>query len=201
MKLFELRQLPKSSNASELEKFIRDNVKLKYGVWFDQPSKVWTRGDGSRYKDAPYLKFGDNKDAQAAWKFLTSLNHTEVTVAGPFGSSRSEGIMVDDRIFIDPKSGNRIEVYSKQTVQRSPVYHLVDDGDSTLFWMLGHLLKTGKKVASNLKSGKLKFTKNISSLDDRTITFDDGSLLTLPIAADQLYTIKTIDGVPTLVNK
>lgn len=186
---------PVSRMANELE----TELKLKY-VYSSQPRRVWTRGDGRRYRDPAYLQFASAADAAAAMQHMLSKDHAEIILTGPFGSSRRPAVLVGGKVLIDAPGERRIYVYSKSTIERSPVMG-IEHGESHLMRILIKAIANGKKVAINVKRGRSTVRGIITAATDRELTIDGGSKFAVPPLVDKLYTIRTIDGIPTFTNK
>ena len=199
MRLDEVAKLPSGLNIYGVKKLIQDALPDVHHILSRSPSRMWTRGDGIRYKEPPYLEFFFEADCDKVWAFLSSIQHQSVTVIGPHGSTKNQGILIGGYVFVKGKL--HILMHSKQTILRSPVYHFAHDDENNVLWMLNHLVKSGKPVRAAIKTGKVSITGDIVGIDGRELQFADGKTFLMPFESAILYTIKTKDGVPTLVKK
>jgi len=170
------------------------------------PTRVWTRGDGYRYRDHPYIEFASKADAEKVWKFLLSQKHQPVKFAGPFASNRTEGILIGNNVFV--KAFNvQMQVIPKSKIDRSPVMHFIaDEDEDVLFWMIEKRLKDGKPINIDIKMGRQHHKGKIAALNTRSrvASYDaeDGdNTVFFPVTKMHELTIKTVDGVPTVVKK
>ena len=217
--LAEAGQLPKAEKAQRKEnapylflqaliKFLKQKDASIKPTSSSVPSRVWTRGDGRRYKDTPYIEFYDEADLDKAWKILTSMNHKEVIITGPFGSDKNKGIQIDDRAFIKGAYEHRLYVSHVPGLKRSSVMGIQDvedDSDELFLSIISDKLEGGIPLNVNVKLGKEKLVGKAKSLEDRMLTIqpkDSSSLpgANLPHGLSKLYTIKKIDGIDTIVN-
>lgn len=190
-----------------LASMIREKEPLIGNIYTSVPSQVWTRGDGLRHKDPPFLEFRSAKEAQMAWGVLTSLPHQEVVIAGPLGSDRSDGITIDNRVFVNGSTkwqhSTRIYVYSKSGINASKVMRFIHNDADLLIDIIAAKLSGGRPLNINVSFKKNKLKGRVKSLEGRMLTIDpeDGSLkgVNIPLGIDQVWTMKDIGGVPTIV--
>lgn len=170
--------------------------------WTREPSRVWTRGDGVRYKDAPFIEFTDSRYADAVWKKLTELPHTTFELRGPFGSDKRQAIKIGGNVYTQNHA--TISVYTKAGIDRSRVLHIADDGDGLLFDIIEAMLAKKQLLYINVR-GKNGARGRIVSMDGRELTYidDEGRsdtfMLPYQHMVDALYTIEQHAGNPTLV--
>lgn len=88
-----------------------------------QSLRMWTRGDGSKYRDPARVEFR-NKDLQKqAWTILSELEGIKTTsIKGEFGSdSFRPAIFWKDKLFIlNPE--NSIAITTKSALRNIPVW-------------------------------------------------------------------------------
>ena len=197
-----------AAGVEALKAWIVANVKLTPALekknpmlWTRTPYRVWTRGDGYRYKDAPYVEFTDRAYADLAWSELLKLPHEQVTLLGPFGSDRHEAYVIGQNIYT--RGPEAIFVYRKAGVMASKVMSIDAGTDNLIFSIIEKKLQGGKKLRINIKT--LDLLGTITGIDGRELTVlqDNGNTQPqlMPFDTDVRYTIKDIDGIATLVKK
>lgn len=207
-----LTEITIAAGVESLAAWIKNNVpaptpkdhKNPADFWSRNPFKVWTRGDGFRYKDAPFLEFTHGSYTDAAWEALLKLPHETAVLVGPFGSDKNDAIVIGGNVYT--RSTMAISVYTKTGIARSRVMHLKSESDGLIYDIINR--KLGLNRPLNIKLGKpWNSYGKVTGIDGRELTVNTGDdtmeTVYLPSSdtIDMTLTIKDIAGTPTLVRK
>lgn len=191
-----------------LKAWVLANVKLtpalakkNHTLWTRTPQRIWTRGDGYRYKDAPFVEFSHRDYADLAWKELLKLPHEKTILLGPFGSDRHDAYIIGQNVYV--RGPESIFVYRKSSIMSSRVMSLDAGTDNLLLSIIEKKLQSKKPIRIHLP--RIDTVGEITGIDGRELTVkqDDGKTrpLLLQFDADVRYTLKDMAGIPTLVKK
>jgi hypothetical protein len=83
-------------------------------------NRVWTRGDGTRYKDRSKIE-GDEKHIDSVWNYLRSNGKATVGKQHEFGSAEDLQTIAHNKIHYTRTSGGLIEYRS---ASNSPIWKI-----------------------------------------------------------------------------